>query len=1563
MKSLLKCLMFSILTACAVYSQSVMAACGDSGGGNVNNEFGTSLSLSAQDIFTLDCSEYILDPADLDEDLEKSHSASISGTSPLDNSVSSSQVSALFSVPAFGFVIDSHTEYSGAVATTFTLASGAVGDTIYFSTDLASYNAHFEFCGTFSTQFNIGIIEGTGAGLEINGHAPGSTNIEILFDAGGSDFTIPISGASSGSVAFSPSSVGTQCLTGVINVTDAIVGADVNLDIKLDGGSATTSGSNPSGTGGYSDGHFESTFKITSVTPEVSCSSASGTNSACGDAGTGGNPVPLINPHKCPFGCETSTGNPINFSLGFKHQTESDYANGVLSFKRYYRSDADWYANSVGQRWRHNYDRFVVVTGDKAVVTNEAGLVHTFEDDGSGNWKPIAEDNDLTATLESIPTGYLYTTPSDTREYYNTDGRLIRIEFRGGESLNLTYDALNRLASVSDESGRSLGFSYNGSDKPIISMSTPDGVYSYSYGLNNNLTSVTKPDTKTRKYHYEDTNFINALTGITDENGVRYATYGYDGQGRAISSEHAGGVNNHTIAYNADDSVTTTNPLGKQTTYRFETILGVRKVVKVEGHQSAHCAAANKASTYDERGFLKSKTDWIGNVTTYERDARGLVTLMTEAAGSNAQRTTTYTYDSLYRLPETITETGKVTTYQYDAEGRTVSESVADTDTGETRTTTYTYYPNTVDSFGNAVLGRLASIDGPRSDVNDITSFEYDSQFNLTKITNALGHETEMLQFDASGRPTLIEDSNGIRTRMVYDPEGRLLRVAQGTNTSIKSVTRHVYDDKGQLVKTIAPNGTFLRYAYDDAGRLIRMINSDSKILYTLDNAGNRIREVYKDSAGNVRYKHRQVFDELSRVIREIDDNGDKTRYAYDVNGNLTKIIDGNANKTRFVYDALDRQTRTVDALDGRTVQTFNELDQLTRVKDPRDNATRYVYNAFGDLIREISPDTGKTVNTVDAAGNVVRRKDARGVITRYSYDALNRLTHIVYPSDPSLNVVLVYDNGSGCGYSIGRLCEIKDASGITRYSYDALGRLIQVIETRGALSFTTSYGYDLSGNVTGITLPSGRTIAYGLDGNGQINSVNAGIGGAGTILADAITYLPFGGIEGLTYGNGITLTNTYNTAYQLTDRHIGSLLNDNYSYDAAGNITVKGTASYGYDPLYRLLNENSNAGLFDYSYDAIGNRLTEGKNGSSTSYIYPFDSSKLSAINATPVTYDAAGNIITDIQRSYTIDAAGRVQDVSISGALAGSYIYNANNQRTEKTVNGSTTHYVYGLGGQLYGEYDSTGNLIREYVYLNGEPLAQIDSGENIAYLHTDHIGTPRIATDSNADQVWGWQSDAFGNGSPTGSATVNLRFAGQYYDAESGLHYNWNRYYDPQTGRYITSDPIGLDGGLNTYAYVNANPVMFVDPRGQIKWKGTLTLSSVFYIIGGQVVLRSECIAPQGEYVYIDIWLGGLTGGISIPISGTKTNISFDDKRKSVDPDIFTGLWTIVSGGVSIPNIIPGKHTEFSYGRININGIVSSSFKVFSKTGKSPGFQGSIIDAGFGYARVMYVGIFDK
>ncbi|MCP3671313.1 MAG: hypothetical protein GY814_12940, partial [Gammaproteobacteria bacterium] len=141
-------------------------------------------------------------------------------------------------------------------------------------------------------------------------------------------------------------------------------------------------------------------------------------------------------------------------------------------------------------------------------------------------------------------------------------------------------------------------------------------------------------------------------------------------------------------------------------------------------------------------------------------------------------------------------------------------------------------------------------------------------------------------------------------------------------------------------------------------------------------------------------------------------------------------------------------------------------------------------------------------------------------------------------------------------------------------------------------------------------------------------------------------------------------------------------------------------------------------------------------------------------------------------------------------------------------------TTYYLYDPGGQLLGEYDASGQPIKEYVHLEGEPIAQVDN-TSITYLHTDHLATPRKATNGAGQVVWQWESEAFGNALPQSSGiAVNLRFPGQYYDAETGLYYNYFRYYDPSTGRYITSDPIGLDGGLNTFGYVEGNPTNRAD-----------------------------------------------------------------------------------------------------------------------------------------------------
>ena len=220
---------------------------------------------------------------------------------------------------------------------------------------------------------------------------------------------------------------------------------------------------------------------------------------------------------------------------------------------------------------------------------------------------------------------------------------------------------------------------------------------------------------------------------------------------------------------------------------------------------------------------------------------------------------------------------------------------------------------------------------------------------------------------------------------------------------------------------------------------------------------------------------------------------------------------------------------------------------------------------------------------------------------------------------------------------------------------------------------------------------------------------------------------------------------------------------------------------------------------------------------------------------------------------------------------------------------------------------------------MYLNGQPLAQIDTGETLTYLHTDHLGTPRYGTDASASQVWAWDSDVFGNGTPTGTITVNLRFPGQYYDAESGLHYNWNRYYNPETGRYVSSDPIGLDGGLNTYLYAEANPVMFVDPEGLTVWTGEMSLTTAAdEIIVFSIAVESECktaiaevIGYGGErnkrrFTFIDPKKRGFIYKRFIDLSKMavdyrRFNVEFDDGSSWPSPEhsTFGGYW-FYSGG---------------------------------------------------------------
>ncbi|HIE0259595.1 TPA: RHS repeat domain-containing protein, partial [Pseudomonas aeruginosa] len=490
-------------------------------------------------------------------------------------------------------------------------------------------------------------------------------------------------------------------------------------------------------------------------------------------------------------------------------------------------------------------------------------------------------------------------------------------------------------------------------------------------------------------------------------------------------------------------------------------------------------------------------------------------------------------------------------------------------------------------------------------------------------------------------------------------------------------------------------------------------------------------------------------------------------------------------------------------------------------------------------------------------AGNVIRRTDARGAVTEYRYDALNRLIERHSPSDPSLDVQYRYDLTADGNKGIGRLGAIEGARDSLVYRYDERGNLVEQVRSirldQQTLLDRVTYRYDAANQLLEIGYPSGLAIGYPRNAGGQVASVTLAVGDkAPSPLVGQIAYLPFGPLQRLTWGNGIALSREYDQDYQLLRQKVGPWQSD-YQHDANGNIqqhrhSLWGTLDYQYDPLDRLTEERGVQGGRSYAYDAVGNRTQRSDNpasggtASSQDYQYAPDSNRLTAIGAQAVTSDAAGNLTQDrAARKLAYDAQGRLQSVSLDSQQVAEYRYNALGQRIVKLTPESVTTYLYGPDGQLLGEaeHDGSGRKLRAqyYLWLDSLPLATIDAdydaqgkvgNPTLLYLHGDHLDTPRLATDASGQIAWQWQSDAFGRGEALsqGSTQVNLRFPGQYYDAESGLHYNYFRDYDPETGRYVESDPIGLGGGLNTYGYVEANPVLRTDSLGLMQDIGCIT-----------------------------------------------------------------------------------------------------------------------------------------
>lgn len=1054
------------------------------------------------------------------------------------------------------------------------------------------------------------------------------------------------------------------------------------------------------------------------------------------------------------------------------------------------------------------------------------------------------------------------------------EGRRTAIKDNNDELVySLDYDNQDHLIKATDRSGRSVSYSWSG-DKLTKVTDVMGNVWKYGYDKNGQLNSRTDPDGGVTKIDYVQSvkSFRVAMGSGMNGGGISQSTVVTTG---AADHENklarvgkittkTGAVTVYNTEYNRVNkqyTITVNDPAGKKTVtvfdsngqilsesidgslianYQRDTANNIVKYINERGQVTTtqynkaeyplkitYPNGATEEYQYNQANMPVRQINAKGEITIFEYNADNQPTKITYAAGKPEQRVIKFEYDDFGQQTKTIfeSENEAISLQQsFDRYGNIASYT-------DGKGEQYRYRYN--------IQGQPTEIQNP---LQQKWLLDYNAAGYTAKITDPLNH-TITRDTDALGRVIGITDAQGGKTTYSYQntKKGRDVKIINALN----QVTTLQYNQLNQLTKTITPSGLISERSYDNKGKLVQY----------KDFSGNQFGYKYGSSSTSQAglltkvtyptYNEIYSYDNMGKVInvnQQLDSNATlNSSKSYDILGQNISRTDAAGHTSQSAYNALGQVTTNTDALSGKTLYQYDLLGNITTFTDPNGNQYHLNYDQNNNLIKETRTLGNDVEYSYNNANQLTEQKQTNGNRVQYQYDAAGNISRQSYIAADKVDAEQTVSYQYDANNQLTDVQQSGETSSHFTYQRDALGRIVQEDISYGNIKKTLKYSYDEDGNLASITYPDNSTVNY-LYTNNQLQKAVLPNG-------EEINWSDYQWNQPgkVTYPHAVQ-TNSYDALQRPVQIKLVSndktLLDRNYSYDKVSNIshiqTEKGSSSYQYDQLDRLTqvkpeSETTEQQTESYSYDAIGNRTGSAQQPGEWLYnnqnqLVKWGEGK----QQTSLTYTPNGQLSTEENAnkklSYSYNAAERLSKVSNDAGELARYEYDPFGRRISKTVNGETTYYIYSSEG-LIAELDQNGRMRVAYGWKPDSDwgtsplwLANLNERQTLKnadyhYLITDHIGTPQLAVNSAGEQSWKVSSDAFGNTKleAGNQITMNLRFPGQYYDAETGLLYNYYRDYDTKTGRYIENDPIGLEGGINTYIYSEENPISVYDNYG--------------------------------------------------------------------------------------------------------------------------------------------------